>query len=110
MKIHLENIKINHALCENSIFFTAVLFVNDIKTAYVSSNGTGSSFFYSVFCEKDSEEYLQNKKLLQDAMRYASSQPPVYEREYGIYKLSDIDTIVNDEITEYINTQELATA
>lgn len=109
MNIELKQVKIFHSLSQHSFCFRGTLFINNIQAAFVSSNGTGSPFFYSVFVKNGDEDYAANKKLLDAAIEYANSQSPIYNRELGTYEKSDIDAIVNDCLTEYINNQELVT-
>jgi hypothetical protein len=94
MKVELKNIKIVQALSEETLCFTAVAYVDGIKTFYVSNRGHGGCHEYT---EVDCKPETRARFDAVDA--WAKTLPPDH---YGDLELpSDLDSVVNNALVEY---------
>lgn len=94
MKIELKNIKIVQALSEETLCFTAVGYVDGIKTFTVSNRGHGGCHEYAeINCEHDTRARFD------EAEAWAKSLPP---HHYDDLELpSDLDSVIDNLLTEY---------
>jgi hypothetical protein len=94
MKVELKNIKIVQALSEETTCFTAVAYVDGIKTFYVSNRGHGGCHEYT---EVDCKPETRARFDAVDA--WAKTLPPDH---YGDLELpSDLDSVVDDALIEH---------
>jgi hypothetical protein len=75
MKIEIRNIKIAPFLSEETIAFTADVYVGGVKTAYAKNDGQGGCTFYNA--------YENKRELLAEAEAYAKSLPSKTEMFKG---------------------------
>lgn len=94
MKVELKNIKIVQALSEETLCFTAVAYVDGIKTFYVSNRGHGGCHEYT---EVDCKSETRARFDAVDA--WAKTLPSA---QYGDLELPrDLDSVVDDALVEY---------
>ncbi len=83
MNITLKNIKISLTHSEETVLFTADVYVNDVKTAWAKNDGRGGSTFYG--------SYEGKKQLLIDAEKYCLSLPKIKYGEGSGYSEWDMN-------------------
>ncbi len=94
MKVELKNIKIVQALSEETLCFTAVAYVDGIKTFYVSNRGHGGCHEYT---EVDCKAETRARFDAVDA--WAKSLPP--EHHNGMEFPRDLDCVIDDLVIEH---------
>ena len=102
MKIEIKNIKINTAFSEETICFTADVYVNGTKTAYAKNDGHGGCTFYN--------SYENKRELLRQAEAFAQSLPSTTETfgETTITLESNLERMIDDVIYKASNDKENA--
>ena len=102
MKIQIKNIKINDAFSEETICFTADVYVNGTKTAYAKNDGHGGCTFYN--------SYENKRELLRQAEAFAQSLPSTTETfgETTITLESNLERMIDDVIYKASNKKENA--
>lgn len=100
MKIEIRNIKIASNLSEETIAFTADVFVNGEKTAYAKNDGQGGCTHYSA--------YENKRTLLAEAEAYVKSLPSQKEMLGGeeIIIESNLEGFIDDVIYAKDNERE----
>jgi hypothetical protein len=102
MKIEVKNIKINKSFSEETICFTADVFVNGVKTAYAKNDGRGGCTWIN--------NYEGKAELLKQAEAFAKTLPSHFY-EYGDRKMeieSTLDGIVDTAVDNKFNEGERA--
>ena len=98
MKIEIRNIKIAPNLSEETIAFTADVYVGGVKTAYAKNDGQGGCTFYNA--------YENKRELLAEAEAYAKSLPSKTEMFNGkpFTIDSNLEQIIDDAV--HVKDQE----
>ena len=88
MKLQLKKVKVYDELSEETICFTAELYVDNKKIATVKNDGHGGStnVYYSECCRSES---------VQQVIQYAKENPIVYKFPWGDYVGSHVEDHVD---------------
>jgi hypothetical protein len=106
-KIEIKNIKTNKSFSEETICFTADIYVNGIKTGYARNDGRGGCTDYN--------RYEGKMELLKEAEAYAKSLPS-HVSEYldrdgkPMVIESDLESIIDYAVDDFWNAREKASA
>ena len=95
MEIVLKSIKVVKSMSEETICFTAVMYVNGSKTADVSNRGCGGSHDY----------FIHNEELFEQAESYTASLPPTVG-PFGPLNM-DLELFISMYVGEYLEKKEL---
>ena len=103
MNIELKNIQINKSFSEETICFTADIYVNGKKTGYARNDGRGGCTYYSSYHKPNNEHDLRQ------AEAYAKSLPSRMaklsdEKEFEI--LSNLEGLIDEMIEKKFNEGE----
>ena len=105
MDIQIKNIKINKSFSEETICFTADVYVNGVKTAYARNDGRGGSTHYCSYHKPN------NDRDLHQAEAYAKSLPStVIDLDGGrnITLESNLENLIDDAVDKKFNEGERA--
>ena len=94
MKIELKNIKVNSSFSEETICFTADVFINGKKAAYAQNDGRGGSTFY--------HSYTHQNDLVKQAEVFCKNLPKKCF-EYGGQKVEyaqTLESFIDDLVCE----------
>lgn len=96
--IEIKNIKINKAFSEETICFTADIYVNGVKTGYAKNDGHGGCTHYN--------HYENKLELLEQAEAYAKTLP---SKTHGTLTIeSDLEGLIDEAIDNHLNAKERA--
>ncbi len=95
MEIVLKSIKVVKSRSEETICFTAVMYVNGSKTADVSNDGRGGSHNF----------YIHNNELFKKAESYTASLPPT-DGSFGPLEM-DLELFISMYVGEYLEKKEI---
>lgn len=111
MKITLKNIKISLAHSEETILFTADVYVNNVLTAWTKNDGRGGSTWYNAHQGKNFTDTEHKRNLLIDAERYCLSLPKIKYGEGSGYREWDmnLEQFIDELIDAEIKKKEQAT-
>lgn len=98
MKIELKNIRIMKELSEETIAFSATLYVNNKKIAVAMNRGNGSCTTYTLLKTEDSE-------LLREAENHCNTLPPYKLKNYASVGLDtdfpmDLESFIEEQIDQ----------
>jgi hypothetical protein len=107
MKLEIKNIKTNKAFSEETICFTADIYVNGIKTGYARNDGRGGCTDYN--------RYEGKMELLKEAEAYAKSLPSHVTEYLGrdgnpIVIESDLEGMIDEAVDKFWNDREKSSA
>lgn len=95
MEIVLKSIKVVKSMSEETICFTAVMYVNGSKTANVSNRGCGGSHDFDI----------HNMEMFKQAEKYTESLPPT-DGSFGPLEM-DLELFISMYVGEYLEKKEL---
>lgn len=96
MKLELKSVKFSEAFSEETNCFTADLFANGKKIAYVKNDGHGGCTFYNAYP-------LMATKLV-EAEQYALSLPEINCGEFSIK--SNLEHVIDDLFEKWLDKKE----
>lgn len=104
MDIEIKNIKINKSFSEETICFTADVYVNGVKTAYARNDGRGGCTYYCSYHKPNNDHDLRQ------AEAYAKSLPST-THEFGGRTMileMDLERLIDDAVYKKFNDGEKA--
>ncbi|MBZ4188976.1 hypothetical protein [Niabella beijingensis] len=105
MKMELKNIRIVKELSEETIAFSATLYVNNKKIAVAMNRGNGSCTTYTLLKKEDAE-------LLREAENHCKTLPPYKLKNYPSMGIDtdfpmDLETFIEEQIDQQWRKTEL---
>lgn len=99
MDIQLKNIKVNLKLSEETLNFSANLYINGRNVGIATNRGCGAStdIYASSGC----------KPILSEAEKYFRSLPKVYVKTYDLEYQPTLEDKVNELVEKYLNDKEI---
>ena len=107
MKIEIKNLKVSERFSEETLLFSADIFINGIKAARAHNDGQGGCTSYHGIFEVKGTTTEQIKGLIKDAEEWAASLPPIKVKIEGVtpfeYKMN-LEHYIDNAV--YEKTQE----
>ncbi|MGB3108307.1 hypothetical protein [Sphingobacterium siyangense] len=105
MKIELKRIQHSQQFSEETLAFTANLYINGAHAGYAKNNGRGGATFYS---PKDQE----GKVLIREAEEYCKGLQPTGQSDNnsldGLSNDMDLEQYIDDLVNNHIEKKEIA--
>ena len=97
MELSLQDVKIHHKLCRETLAFSALLLVDEVPFARVNNYGNGGSHSF-IPVNDDAYNYHEIRKQINEIENYLSKEPKWYDRENGGYLDYNLEIAINDMV------------
>lgn len=97
MDLSLQDVKIHHALCQETLAFSALLLINETPFARVSNFGNGGSHTF-IPVNDDEYNYQEIRKQINELEEYLKNEPRWYDRENGEYLEYNLEIAINEMV------------
>jgi hypothetical protein len=108
MKIELKRINVDIKFSEETVMFTADVYIEGEKVAYAKNDGRGAMTYYHMYEQKSERLQKRNRELLKQAELYCKNMPNRflkydYKGETRTIELEySLQYVINELVNKYL--------